>query len=309
MVIKLAILISNNMELTSEQLKKAQSPFSIYHYIKKYNCDNNEATRMRDEFILEVSQKRKTPTQIEYWIRKGYSELEAKEQVCIHNINAASRPRKNPPFISEIRNLMKSQNITEYEATQIASEKRRKYSPRCVEYWLKRGYSEQESHNNVKLWQQQVSPRCVSYWIQHGYSEEEAVKKVSHFQNNYTMEKLMVKFNCNDAEVFDLLMDHFENVNWWENSLYLAYRNEVYRLSNITYTLYRDEIDPNNLRSREYHLDHKYSIKDSFIAGLNPKISACKFNLTIINASDNCNKNTKSTITLKELINLYENTI
>ncbi len=65
----------------------------------------------------------------------------------------------------------------------------RKNSNRCPEYWIERGYSEEEAKDLISLrqteissklsnmpleWHRKNSNRCPEYWIERGYSEEEA---------------------------------------------------------------------------------------------------------------------------------------
>jgi hypothetical protein len=83
---------------------------------------------------------------------------------------------------------------------------------------------------------------------------------------------------------------------------YVKYSKAVWYYTTQTYFKHKDIIDPNGIRSIEWHLDHKYSVKAGFINGVEPKIIGSKENLCILSRFENCTKNAKCSITLKELL-------
>ena len=60
------------------------------------------------------------------------------------------------------------------------------------------------------------------------------------------------------------------------------------------------------MRSREFHLDHKYSIKMGFINGIDAKIIGSVVNLEILPNVLNCSKQHKCSISKKYLLNEYK---
>ena len=72
-----------------------------------------------------------------------------------------------------------------------------------------------------------------------------------------------------------------------------------------TYNKYKKEIDPENKRSRLYHLDHKYSVYQGFIDNIDPVIMSSRYNLELIPVYDNISKNNKCSITMEALLNVY----
>jgi len=73
--------------------------------------------------------------------------------------------------------------------------KTRKGRPSCIEYWIKKGYSEKESKILVSNHQknmsdrssknrnhQKYSIRCVEYWIEKGYTDEESEELIYNLQ-------------------------------------------------------------------------------------------------------------------------------
>lgn len=82
------------------------------------------------------------------------------------------------------------------------------------------------------------------------------------------------------------------------------FEQKTRNLSNKTYNKYKSEIDPNNLRGKNYHLDHKVSIIFGFINKIPEEILSSKENLQIITAEENMRKHGKCSITIEELLNV-----
>lgn len=68
------------------------------------------------------------------------------------------------------------------------------------------------------------------------------------------------------------------------------------------YNKHIDSIDPDRLRGKDYHIDHRFSINAGFKNGINPKIISDPFNLQIMPARDNIRKYKRCSITLEELL-------
>ena len=83
------------------------------------------------------------------------------------------------------------------------------------------------------------------------------------------------------------------------------YYAKVWYLTEQNYKKYKNEIDPQNLRSPEYHLDHKYSVIRGFYDNIDPEIIASKFNLEILTRSSNSRKNAKCSVSINTLQEMY----
>lgn len=84
-------------------------------------------------------------------------------------------------------------------------------SHQSVEYWIKKGYTEEESIKKVKdvtdiihnkTWKkrkkfpelyQDVNTTQIGYWLKKGYTEEESKDKIKDRQNTFTLEKCIIK--------------------------------------------------------------------------------------------------------------------
>jgi len=84
------------------------------------------------------------------------------------------------------------------------------------------------------------------------------------------------------------------------------YTEKVGALTDRNYRRYKDILDPQGLRSHQWHLDHVFSKSDGFRYSVDPEIVAHPANLRIISASANTSKNFRSEISLQVLLERIE---
>lgn len=122
-------------------------------------------------------------------------------------------------------------------------------------------------------------------------------------------ENIMFKTGCfayqqQKRDRMNVLKTRYEDIPSLKN-----YEKLVVYLSNKTYKKYIDEIDPKKLRGKEWHLDHRYSKLMGFQNHVPPEVLSCKENLQILSKRENLNKGFISSITLKELLEKYNEKI
>jgi len=83
--------------------------------------------------------------------------------------------------------------------------------------------------------------------------------------------------------------------------LFKLYTRIVWKLTSRTINDYPNKIKNLKKRSRNFHLDHKFSIKMGFLYNILPFYIAKPNNLEVIDATQNLKKNWKSSITEQEL--------
>lgn len=150
---------------------------------KRENCKLSKKNLLKtlsyDDYIthkrnLGYKLKGKRPSEIQYWMSKGFTETESKKLVIEHGINS---------------------------------------SPRRIEYWINRGHSVEESVKNVSAYQKNCSLekfierygdtegifryeqfkngqainsiRSYRHWVNMGHSVEDSIKIVSKIQSEY----------------------------------------------------------------------------------------------------------------------------
>ena len=135
---------------------------------------------------------------VEYWINKGHSEQEAKEIIS----------HMQTQYSSQVKNRKKI-NRTFYEekyGKEKADAILRQRSQLCVEYWIEKGFNEEEAKEKIsqlqkkygdigaKKFTRKYSCKCIEYWIEKGYNEEEAKEKISSHQSTFSLEKCIKKY-------------------------------------------------------------------------------------------------------------------
>lgn len=333
-------IITNINEWTDLERKKSQSPNSVYFYLKKgmtFDEANSVLMEHRKKLPFQKGHKKNSPLRVDYWLNKGYSIEDANANILQFQskpLNLKYYIDKYGPEIGikkyesrkksmdsrqsvELENIQKQYNCDIVDAYKIYMSKRIYASPRRKEYWISKGYDECDSEKMVIKWQSEISPRTKFYWISKGYNESDAERKLSEYQKNNSLDSIMKRYNCNKEYAIQL-QDMIIHRSFDENMLsgkfsdkiqsfyFLAYKQTVLEETKKTYRLYKNELDPMGQRSKEFHLDHKYSIKNGFINGVPAKIIASKFNLEVIPENENIRKQDKSSITLQELYKLYE---
>jgi hypothetical protein len=76
-----------------------------------------------------------------------------------------------------------ARGYSEEESKSNIEEYTRNSSKRCKEYWLKHGCTEEQAIEEIKLVQRKSSNRCEEYWLNHGYTEEQAKNEVKNIQS------------------------------------------------------------------------------------------------------------------------------
>lgn len=283
--------------------------------------------------------KTHTPSSLEFWLSRGYSlsdathwlqEFQKKSLLYFQHrygdVDGLRRYNKcQSNRVSGYVNRQKTElaNIQRHLQTDIDSEwgeykqRRNSVSPRTVTYWINRGHSRDQAISNVRLWQSEMSPRSVNYWIKQGYCEEQAKLKVSEFQAHNSLKSISKRYNCTLEVATDIQESIYNKIRETKASTglicsindkadYLFYSYQVRKFTEKVYKLNRQEIDPCNIRSSQYHLDHKFSILSGFLNSVPVKVIASKVNLHIIDGKQNLIKKAANIITLEELYAQYE---
>lgn len=84
------------------------------------------------------------------------------------------------------------------------------------------------------------------------------------------------------------------------------YLEKVGYLTDRNYRRHKDILDPQRLRSHQWHLDHIFSKSDGFRYNVDPALIAHPANLRIISGSANSSKNFRSEISLQVLLERIE---
>ena len=90
-------------------------------------------------------------------------------------------------------------NINSKKSTTKKS--RQEKSPMCIEFYLKKGMTEEEAKEAIEKHKELLSERCkdktsvsIQYWLDRGFSEEEAKEKVHKRQQTFSLEVCIEKY-------------------------------------------------------------------------------------------------------------------
>lgn len=101
-----------------------------------------------------------------------------------------------------------SRGFTEEESIKIISNLQKQNCPRCVDYWLKLGFTSEVAKNKISDLQkeiskknhadtyerQQKSPRSIQYWISRGASLDEATEQHRQFNDYSSLDYYVKKY-------------------------------------------------------------------------------------------------------------------
>lgn len=216
----------------------------------------------------EYQVARKRPLNVSYWQDQGYSRENAEHQVGLEQ----SR---------RVRKMYDSRN----------ADFRRAKSPRSITYWLTRGYSQEDAEQKLsdiatEHSRQMKGRACwvpverrnthLAFYIALGMTEVEARIALRKRQSTrHSSEEKQKEYRTYYCEC------------WWHTRRVMSSVPDIER------------------RSRDYHLDHRYSIYDGFNDKIDPRIIGSLVNLRIIPAEINLQKQRHSDITKEDLLYAY----
>lgn len=165
----------------------------------------------------------------------------------------------------------------------------RKKSVWSKEYWMSRGYTEEQAKEKISEYQTKNAIKAnknrkpnsrttnIQYWIDKGFSEKESKEKLRERQ---TTRKIL-------DGIKNPLLEYYRNV-WYYT------RQNKHLIEGI------------ENRSCDFHIDHIFSIRDGFDNQVPPKIIGSAVNLRMLSAKENNKKYSRSDITLEQLYDDYE---
>ena len=196
--------------------------------------------------------------------KKGFSLEEANEYINKHKQISSNSGKQNKG------KSVKERIIKKLGSVEAAEKFIKEYNCFCKEYWLKRGYTEEEAIKNISEIQtknsnkitvssrRQASIRCKEHWIKIGYNEEESQKIISRYQTTFSKEICINKYGKEKGlEIFKKRQEKWQLTLHKTNKMHCGYskisqdlfnelikhtNNEIYYGSlNREYTIYNKE--------------------------------------------------------------------
>lgn len=177
------------------------------YYINKYG----------EEYYTNLL-KHKNMLCVEYWIDRGFSEESAKQKISQMQ---SERSNKNKNYRKKPKHIDRDPLFY------------RERSWQCIEYWIKRGYSEEDGIKFISEKQKELTERRIKkqkenleeyntksniknikYWTSRGYSEDEARNIISESQKTFSLETCIKKYGVEQGTAI-----FKERQSKWQKSL------------------------------------------------------------------------------------------
>jgi hypothetical protein len=256
----------------------------------KYNCTVLEA-----QLIIEKNKRNKATTRANFISKYGNEIGEMKFEEFRNKSKKSS---------DKINSLPKDERAFYYRSNSI----------RCWEYYIKRGLAKTKKEAEYLAVQFQIknSGTNKAFYLSKGYTADE-------------IDEILSVINAKKAfgykESKNVLKDGWEE--YWEKRnekyretlgcmprsklpKYKAYCLEVDKYTKLAIKLNGHKICDLDKRSRDFHLDHKFSKIQGFLCDIDARIIGHWTNLQIVESSINCSKRGLSSITIEELFEEYK---
>jgi len=218
-----------------------------------------------------------------------------------------------------------------------AKENGKSQSPRCKEFYIRKGHSEEESEIKAKEFQYANSPLHIQYYLDRGKSFDYAKRKIreihdqkigidsyrQYLEKTTSLNKNEIDIKIRETRGHNTLDNLGETVfrerqskirkTLEENGIWVPYCDlSDYKKYHKEVWKYTNQNDLSLLANYEkrgragidhaYHLDHKFSISRGFIERIDPALLGSLQNLEFIPWEDNVSKQGKCSITKEELL-------
>lgn len=282
--------------------KIAKIIYSLKYWMLKYNVDSDEAAVLLNDF------KKNKATNKENFIKKHGTEKGKVLFEKFQKTSASSTSKVRETLIAQYGETLGLKKFRE----ELKSRSRFSYL-----FYMKRyNMSEEEAREKARVVNIQQAGISYSYYKNKGLSDEdveEILENINSKKGNTPRSRQYYKnlYGENWETYYMIYTNNFrsymEKKNAWipseELDKFVDYKRRVYIWTNLSIS--SSSIANIELRGRNYHLDHMYSIKEGFINNIDPEIIGSKYNLRIISASENNSKRTKCSIELDTLLKFY----
>ena len=277
------------------------NPYDIKHYTSK-GSTVEEATKQ----ILEL--KEKTTPKIEKYIKKYGGKL------GVEKFNEGCRRHKNylEYWIKHCNGDIKTaeQSFENYKKTS---------SPKCIDFYLKKGYSQEAAEELISKHQLSNAGVHRQYYENKGYSLEEIdiiMEEINKRKDSSSINFIRSNYPHEDTSKF------YEHYNRSKSSRYRevgvlakddprqserdAYYTAVRYYTRISSKLLCVCPGVSGKNIGNYHIDHIFSVAEGFRNKVNPKIIGSVVNLQWLLCEENTSKRARCDITLEELLRKYK---
>jgi hypothetical protein len=194
----------------------------------------------------------------EYWINKGYTKEEAINEISKQQQKSSKCVKT---YHGKSKKMLKEKGYSDGEIKRIC------LTPTNIDFWVNKGYSENESKDIISKnqteavkqvdFETRLIPSNIEYWVNKGYSKEDAKQNVSEHQSTFSLEKCIAKYGEEEGK-----KRFTERQNKWLKSL-LTNGNMVIGYSKISQDLFYKILEKYDISDRDkvYFATHNSEFK------------------------------------------------
>lgn len=165
--------------------------------IKKLFCDHKEywlkkgySDQESDDLVLKYKGSRYHGSYKHYLVNGKTDDIETAKQLAKDWIDSKCTLKKENMLKNKFNG--NAEEYAEFKTNAGKSLSGNKITD--VSYWLKKGYSEEESLIKMNIAFRENSVRCIEYWIKRGYSQKESLMKIKNIQDNTSLDSFISKY-------------------------------------------------------------------------------------------------------------------
>ena len=194
----------------------------------------------------------------EYWINKGYTKEEAINEISKQQQKSSKCVKT---YHGKSKKMLKEKGYSDGDIKRIC------LTPTNIDFWVNKGYSENESKDIISKnqtaaakqvdFEKRLIPSNIGYWVNKGYSKEDAKQNVLEHQSTFSLEKCIAKYGEEEGK-----KRFTERQNKWLNSL-LTNGNMVIGYSKISQDLFYKILEMYDISDKDkvYFATHNSEFK------------------------------------------------
>jgi hypothetical protein len=285
-------------ECRSLSSKKLKSFYCISYYEAKFGCSKEDAASMLSNFKKDKS------TSLEGFIKRHGEEVGREKFSAFQKTSSFTYSEER--FKGLYGENWKEEKDKFHKESSSASK----------DHWIKKGHTEEEAIKIVSERQLKNSGLFRTFWKNKGLSESEInnlflvinAKKGKHNRSmSFMKEKYGDGWEKEWMAVIDKIRLGMELKGQWvkksELKHFNQYKSEVWLYTELS--IFENGLKGIEKRSKDFHVDHIFSLKAGYINRISPKIIGSICNLRILDKSSNCKKKDKCDIDEHSLLIKY----
>jgi hypothetical protein len=273
--------------------------------------------------IRQAEYRRNKPNtyDISYWLKKGMTEEQARDKVktlkyetslslerCIE-LHGEVEGRERHKFIHRFH-----KNYSDYWGDDLAGfTKYKRETNRCtVDFWLKRGYSKEDSMKMISSVQKMYSGLHREFYESRNHSKEEIeriMQSINEKKDSSSLQFCLDRYGNNGLEIYERRRKSksscFREQGKLAEELHKGLQGYSARVDRVTKNSLKKIPACPGKRGKhrgEYQVDHRFSKMQGFLNGIDPDIIGHHENLEWVLTEENCSKRMKCSITIEELM-------